>query len=105
MKEALISPKDPTETGIDEPELVTGGVDGNNTLDIERPFKVRVDERSYKTTRRSIDVDRDVQPGTLLKVVHCWDPLVSLLYSTNKKDLTEVAHEVNVLEVTSVGTS
>jgi len=51
------SPDDPAYTGVNESILVTTGVDRHNLLESEIPLKFRYNERSYKSTTGSINVN------------------------------------------------
>lgn len=54
-KEFLRPPYNPADTDIRETELVTGGVDGDDTGNPEVPQKLWVSKRRNECARRSID--------------------------------------------------
>lgn len=81
-------------------------VDGYDTLDIKRPLVVGVSEGSHETTRRSIDVNGNVQPGAFLKIVnYSWNKKLKSVSKPAKGDHTQIAHKLYILEVTGIGTS
>lgn len=71
MEELLISPEDPPQAGIDKSELVSRGVDRDDTRDVERPFEVRICERRDESTRCCVNVDLNVEALFFLQLIHC----------------------------------
>ena len=59
VEEALIFPEDPAEAGVDQTELVAGGVDGDDTRDLEVPDVVGRREGCDERAGSTVDVDRD----------------------------------------------
>ena len=64
-----VAPYHPADAERGETELVSGGVDGNDSGDVEAPFKLGKGEGGNESTRGTVNMDGDVQAGSLLQVI------------------------------------
>ena len=69
MQITLVPPQNPPKAGVGKPELMPRRVDRDHPRDLKVPLQVRVRERRDERPRGAVDVDGDVQPGSLLQVV------------------------------------
>jgi len=70
VKETFVSPKDPAEPSIDKTKFMSRCVDGDDSLDIKRPFEMGIGERSNESPRCRVNVYGNIKSSALLKIVH-----------------------------------
>ena len=76
------APYDPSQTGVDQTVLMTGGADGVDALDAEVPCEVRLDEWCDHTSRSAVHMDAHIKSGALLDAVQCFADLFDRLIHT-----------------------
>jgi hypothetical protein len=99
----LVSPDDPTYSGIDEAEFVSRSVNGLDTRELKVPLgssSFSMSEWRNKATRCCIDMDWDIVSSLLLKLVQDlrdflhWFVMTSVSRAQNHKDTNGVLVDV-----------
>ena len=107
MQVALVSPKHPSQSSVHQAELVSRRINRNNARHFKVPFQAWVCEWSNKSSRGTVDVNRNIYPSPHLQVIDCtlqgaWRSAHTFLRGMNTRRHTQAAHQGDIFVMSCV---